>query len=144
MRNKPIVIENIYNASSDKVWKAITDPDEMKQWYFDLPGFTAAEGYKFQFYGGTEEKQYLHVCAVTEVVAGKKLTYSWRYDGFAGNSFVTWELFAEGDQTRLVLTHTGLDTFPADQPDFAAKNFEVGWTEILGTSLKGFVEADAA
>jgi uncharacterized protein YndB with AHSA1/START domain len=140
MPNQAFIIERTYNAQASKVWQAITDPAQMKQWYFDLPGFKAESGYQFQFYGGTEENQYLHLCEVTEVVAGKKLTYSWRYDGYAGNSFVTWELFPEGDKTRLLLTHAGLDTFPAEQPDFAAKNFELGWTEILGTSLKAFVE----
>ncbi len=55
--------------------------------------FKAELGYKFQFPGGTAEQQYLHLCEVTEVVVGKKLTYSWRYDGYAGNSFVTCELF---------------------------------------------------
>ncbi len=139
MHNKPFVFEKTYKAHISKVWQAITDPDQMKHWYFDLPGFKAELGYRFQFYGGTEEKQYLHLCEVTEAVPGKKLTYSWRYDGYAGNSHVTWELFEEEGKTKLVLTHAGLDTFPADQPDFAAKNFEMGWTEILGASLKAFV-----
>ena len=75
-----------------------------------------------------------------EVVVGKKLTYSWCYDGYEGNSFVTFELFAEGDQTRLKLTHTGLETFPVRNPDFARENFVTGWTHILHTALKYFSE----
>ena len=140
MEHKPFIIERTYNAPIEKVWKAITDPNDMKQWYFDLPGFKAEMGYEFQFYGGTEGKQYLHLCEVTEVVPGQKLTYSWRYDGYPGKSFVTWELYDEGGKTRLVLTHAGLETFPVNEPDFAAKNFVVGWTELLGALLKGFVE----
>ncbi|MBC7829527.1 MAG: SRPBCC domain-containing protein, partial [Chitinophagaceae bacterium] len=75
-----------------------------------------------------------------EVIVGKKLTYSWRYDGYEGNSFVTWELFAEGDKTRLKLTHEGLETFPMNNPDFAKQNFATGWMQITGTTLKEFVE----
>jgi uncharacterized protein YndB with AHSA1/START domain len=73
------------------------------------------------------------------VVPGKKLQYSWRYEGHEGNSFVTFELFDEGDKTRLKLTHEGLETFPPT-PDFAKQNFVQGWTEIIGTNIKKFVE----
>lgn len=135
----PVINEVLLDASAERVWKAITDKDDMKQWYFDLKEFRAEPGFEFQFYGGTEEKQYLHLCKITEVVPGRKLTYSWRYEGYAGESFVTFELFAEGDKTRLVLTHEGLETFPADAPDLAKENFAAGWEEIIGTSLKNYM-----
>jgi uncharacterized protein YndB with AHSA1/START domain len=73
-------------------------------------------------------------------VPGKKLQYSWRYEEYEGNSFVTFELFPEGDKTRLKLTHEGLETFPMSNPDFDKKNFQQGWTSIIGTSLMKFVE----
>jgi hypothetical protein len=31
------VIERSYNAPRKKVWRAITNKEDMKQWYFDLP-----------------------------------------------------------------------------------------------------------
>jgi uncharacterized protein YndB with AHSA1/START domain len=34
MNNKDLVIEKTFNAPVEKVWKAITDLDQMKQWYF--------------------------------------------------------------------------------------------------------------
>ena len=138
--NGDIVIERTYNASAEKVWKAITNNDEMKKWYFDLAEFKPEAGFEFQFHGGPPEKQYLHLCKVTEVIPGKKLTYSWRYDGYAGNSFVMFELFAEGSKTRLKLTHEGLESFPKSNKDFAKENFMKGWTQIIGTSLKEYVE----
>ena len=81
---------------------------------------------------------------VLEVEKLKKLKYSWRYDGYEGNSFVTFELFAEGRKTRLKLTHEGLETFPERNPDFGKGSFVEGWTSILGSSLKEFVEANGA
>jgi hypothetical protein len=33
-----------------------------------------------------------------------------------------------------------LETFPADYPDFAKKNFAEGWNWIIGTSLKDYLE----
>ncbi|MEW5797528.1 MAG: SRPBCC domain-containing protein [Bacteroidota bacterium] len=141
MNNEPFVIERTFNAPAAKVWKAITDRSEMKQWYFDLAEFKAEVGFEFQFSGGpSPERQYLHLCKVTDVVTGKKLTYSWRYDGYPGISFVTFELFDEENKTRVKLTHAGLETFPNDEPDFAAKNFVEGWTDIIGRSLKEYLE----
>ncbi len=140
MNNEPFIIERTYNAPSEKVWGAITDKNEMKQWYFDLAEFKAEIGFEFQFTGGPPERQYVHLCKVTEVVAGKKLTYSWRYEGYKGNSFVTFELFNEGTKTRLKLTHAGLETFPKENPDMSKHNFVQGWTDLIGRSLKEYVE----
>jgi len=140
MNAQPLIKEITFNAPVTKIWKAITDKDEMKKWYFDLAEFNPVVGFEFQFYGGDKDKCYLHLCKITEVIPGKKITYSWKYDGYAGLSFVTFELFAEGDKTRLKLTHEGLETFPADVPDLARKNFEAGWTQIIGTSLKEYLE----
>lgn len=142
MKNKPIIVERTYNAPIEKVWKAITDKGDMKQWYFDLAEFKPEVGFEFQFSGGKDENnQYLHLCKITEVVVGKKLTYSWRYNGYKGNSFVTFELFKEGNRTKVRLTHEGLESFSANNnPDLDAKNFVEGWNDIIGRSLKEFVE----
>ena len=140
MNPEPLVFERTFNAPIGKVWNAITDPAEMKQWYFDLPGFTPEVGYEFQFEGGPPDKVYLHLCEVTEVIPQRKLQYSWRYDGYAGNSLLTFELFPEGEKTRLRLTHEGLETFPKDNPDLVQENFNAGWTEIIHTNLKDFLE----
>ena len=139
MKNEPFVIERTYNATAEKVWQAITDKNQMKQWYFDLAEFKPEVGFEFQFYGGTPEKQWLHLCKVTEVIPMKKLTYSWRYDNYEGNSFVTFELFPEENKTRLKLTHSGLGTFP-DKPELKKENFAEGWTSLIGTSLKEYLE----
>src|SRR4051812_16199003 len=118
MKQAPFVIEQTYHAPVEKVWKAITDKDRMKQWYFDLKEFKPEVGFEFQFEGGKDDDIYVHLCKITEVILNKKLTHSWRYEGYEGNSFVTWELFPEGDKTRVKLTHEGLETFPQNDPNF--------------------------
>ena len=141
MNTEPFVIERTYNASVEQVWEAITDKDKMKQWYFDLEEFIPEVGFEFTFYGGSKEQQYLHICKITEVIPGKKLKHSWKYDGYPGESFVTFELSPEGDKTTLKLTHAGLHTFPQDTKDFAQESFAKGWTHIIGTSLKEYLES---
>lgn len=143
MKNEPFVIERILNAPADKVWKAITDKDQMKEWYFDIAAFKPEVGFEFEFEGRKDDECYLHKCKVTEVVPGKRLKYSWRYEGFEGNSFVTWELFPEGAKTRLKLTHEGIETFPVHNGDFAKENFVEGWNYIIGTALPNYVEKAA-
>lgn len=138
MNQEPLIIERTFTAPVMKVWAAITDNNAMKQWYFDLPGFRAEVGYAFTFVGNSEECSYTHHCVVTEVVIGKKLSYTWRYEGYEGNSIVTFELFEEGNGTRLKLTHEGLETFPALK-DFARSSFEEGWEEFIGKSLMQFL-----
>ena len=45
-------------------------------------------------------------------------------------------------KTRVKLTHAGLETFPANNPDFARGSFEMGWTDIIGRSLKGYLKRE--
>lgn len=140
-RLEPLIFERTYNAPVERVWKAITDKDQMKQWYFDLSEFKPEIGFEFQFYGqGHKGEHYLHLCKVTEAEPLKKLTYSWSYEGYKGMSYVSFELNADGNKTKLKLTHKGLHTFPENNPDFAKESFTQGWTELIGTLLKNFVE----
>jgi uncharacterized protein YndB with AHSA1/START domain len=143
MKDEPIVVTKTLNAPSAKVWKAITDKDEMKKWYFDISEFKAVPGFEFQFLGGDkEENQFLHLCKIMEVIPGKKLAHSWRYDGYEANSIVTFELINENDgRTTVRLTHEGLETFPKNT-SFAKENFVEGWNHIIGVSLPQYLEAN--
>ena len=135
----PIVKEVLLNATITRVWKAITDKNEMKTWYFDLPEFEPTVGSTFQFYGENEGRKFLHLCEVKEVIVNQKISYTWMYEGQNIETLVSFELFPEGEQTRLKLTHTGVEKLPQDR-DFAKSNFEQGWTEIIQKSLKEYVE----
>jgi uncharacterized protein YndB with AHSA1/START domain len=138
-----VVVERTFNAPVAKIWKALTDVDQMRQWYFDLKEFKPEVGFEFEFVVEHEGNRYHHLCRVTEVVPQKKIAYTWRYQGEPGDSLVTFELFPEGEKTRLKLTHEGLDTFPKTAA-FARENFEKGWTTLIGSELKQFVEKKAA
>ena len=134
-----VVVERILNAPVARVWKALTDVEEMRQWYFNLKQFKAEVGFEFEFVVEHEGTTYHHLCKVTEVIPQKKIAYTWRYKGHEGDSLVTFELFADGNETRLKLTHQGLETFPKTAA-FARKNFEAGWTAIIDSELKQFLE----
>ncbi len=139
MSTTPLIKEILIQTTPERVWKAISDKTEMKQWYFDLADFRAEVGFEFSFSGGPPEKQYLHLCRVVEAIPPRKLSYSWRYDGYEGDSLVTFELMQEGDMTRVRLTHTGLETFPPLE-DFKRANFDFGWTSLIQQMLKSYIE----
>src|SRR6185369_6683896 len=95
--HEPLIIERTYATPIAKVWKAITNNEDMKHWYFDLAEFRPEVGFEFEFTGGPDDRLYLHKCKVTEVVPNKKIAYTWRYEGYEGNSKVIFELFEEGN-----------------------------------------------
>src|SRR5688572_22467633 len=104
MTHQPIRIEQLYNAPVDKVWQALTDKNQMKEWYFDLEAFQPKVGCTFRFTGGVEDREDMHICKVTEVIVGQKLRYSWQYEVHEDISCVTFGFFPDGHKTRLVLT----------------------------------------
>jgi uncharacterized protein YndB with AHSA1/START domain len=138
-----VVMDRTFNAPFGKCWQALTDVDQMRQWYFDLKEFRPEVGFEFEFVVEHEGNSYHHLCKVTEVIPQKKIAYTWRYKDEPGNSLVTFELFGEGEKTRLRLTHEGIESFPKT-PAYARKNFEAGWTAIIGSELKRFVEEEKA
>lgn len=139
--SEPIVKEVVLDATPERVWKAITDKDEMKKWYFDLKEFKAVPGFEFEFEGGPDDRIYIHQCRVIEVIPLKKLSYTWSYEGYQGTTLVGFELFEEGQRTRLQLTHEGLESFEVNNnPDLDKKNFDAGWSHIIGISIKEYID----
>ena len=138
---KKVFKEYIYHTSPEKLWNAITVKEEMKLWYFDLEEFKPEVGFEFRFWGGTENRKYLHICVITEVSPGQKLCHTWSYDGIPGLTNLCFEIVPINDETaKLKLFHSGFETFPTDNPDLDPKNFDKGWEYILGTSLKNYLE----
>lgn len=136
--DKSLIIEQEYNAPLELVWRALTEAELLQKWYFNISEFKPEVGFKFQFEGGKEDDRYTHLCEVMEVIPNKKLKYSWSYEGYTGLSFVTFELFPDGEKTKLRLTHEGLETFT--HPDFSKANFEEGWKFLLHESFKEYLE----
>ncbi|RZJ49130.1 MAG: SRPBCC domain-containing protein [Flavobacterium sp.] len=144
MKAEKVIVERTFKAPADKVWSAITDISEMKNWFFQLAEFEPKVGFKFDFMGGPENgKQYLHLCEVNEVVEGKKIAYTWRYDNYPGNSLVCWELIDKGEETLLRITHTGLETFAEIGEEFQKESFNEGWNYFIHTALKNYLEPEA-
>jgi len=142
MNNEPIMVERTYQASVKAVWEAITRVEKMQQWYFPmLEEFEPEVGFETRFDVSIPDKVFAHIWKVKEVIPFKKISYEWKFGGYPGDSLLSWELFPENEGTRIVLTHTGIETFRGDRyPDLSRDNFVSGWTDFIGTKLMEYVE----
>ncbi len=129
------------NAPLDKVWNAITNKEQMKNWYFDVPDFESKIGNNFSFYGGDENEEYHHFCEIVDLIPNEKLKHSWTYPEISKEkTLVKWELKPENEGTIVTLTHKGLEAFEHLGENFKIHSFRKGWEDIVGKSLKEFVE----
>jgi uncharacterized protein YndB with AHSA1/START domain len=136
-----VVVERTFPVAVGVIWRALTDPATMREWYFEIPAFRPEVGCEFGFTVNHNGRTFPHRCRVTRVEPERVLAYTWSYEGQPGESLVTFTLHAESaDRTRLRVTHNGLDTFMSG-PDLGCRNFAAGWNSLLGESLKKFVES---
>ena len=137
----PVIVEEIFAASAQSVWNAITVVDEMRAWYFDnIPGFEARVGFETQFMVTNEGREFPHLWKVIEVAPLKKISYEWRFGNYPGRGLVTFELTEQGGSTTLKVTNIVLDNFPDDVPEFERESCLGGWRYFIGQSLKEYLE----
>lgn len=139
--NTPIIVEYKINVSIEKVWKALTNKNEMKSWYFDIPDFELEIGKQFNFYEPGEAKKYHHQGEILEIIPDQKLKHTWAYPDFTKEkTVVTWELQPEDNGTLVKLTHEDIDHFKEIAENFSRESFTEGWNGIIGQSMKPYLE----
>lgn len=137
-----ITEELIVKTPIAKVWNALTNPDKMKQWYFDVKNFKLMDTAEFYFYepNGTNFK---HVCKILEVIPQKRFRHTWSYPEYSkGVSVLTWRLTQKKELTHIKLVHSGIENFADAGSDFSRENFVVGWQEIVQKDLLDFLKND--
>ena len=141
----PIVVEQAYHAPVQVVWKAITDKDQMRRWFFEtMIDFEPEVGFETQFNVRCEDRDYLHIWKVSDVVPQKRIAYGWRYGGHPGNSTVAWDLSETPAGTKLTLTHDVHESFPQDDPNFSRESCQAGWDYFIRDSLKTYLDRESS
>lgn len=136
-----VVVKQKVNAPAEKVWAALTDKAQMKEWYFDIPDFELGEHREFNFFEPGGENKYHHHAEILEIIPNKKLKHTWTYPEFSKEkTIVKWKLEEDGDGTEITLTHKGLENLHHLGKDFEKESFQNGWSEIVRKNLKEFVE----
>ena len=126
-------IEHIYSASVEAVFNCFIDVDIAKKWM--APGkmkcavltMDVIPGGKYQITMENEEgEQHTATGEYTEVIANKRLAYTWKWDSAdSPETFVEIDFHEEESGCKLVFNHRGFAT--AD----AAKSHSEGWSSIL-------------
>ena len=140
-KDKPIIVEQIFNVSKSTLWNAITNIDEMRNWYFEnIPDFKPEVGFTTKFNVQSEERNFMHLWKVIEVIPQKLIKYNWKYEKYSGDSNVTFELIEENDSTLLKLTVDVLEDFPEDIQEFKRESCVGGWNYFIKNRLKDYIE----
>ena len=140
MNNHPIIKEIAVPVPVNSVWKAITDPTQMKEWYFNVHNFKLEVSNEFYFYEPGNAKKFRHVCTITEIIPNKKFSHTWTFPDYSeGVSNLAWELTEESGNTRIRLTHEGVENFAEAGSDFARASFDAGWQEIVTQILVNYL-----
>lgn len=138
--DSPVIVEQLFKKPVNLVWKAITDLDQMLLWYFDtIPDFKAEVGFTTQFNVKAPSRDFMHLWEVTEVIPNRKIVTNWKYEGFNGNSFVTFELFEQNSQTLLRLTNIVIEDFDDAIPEFRRESCLAGWNYFIKDRLVSFI-----
>ncbi|WP_435413773.1 SRPBCC family protein [Psychroserpens mesophilus] len=136
--SEPVIkVKQNFHQPVETVWKAITEIKEMRQWFFEnIPAFEPSVGFKTQFTVTSENRQFPHLWEITEVIPLQKIVYNWRYEGYEGNSFVTFQLSEINSHlTELTLTTKVTEDFPDDIPEFKKESCVTGWNYFIKERL---------
>ena len=131
-KNEPLIVEKQLEASIETVWNAITQIDQMKQWYFEqIKNFEPVVGFKTSFIIKSGDRVFPHLWKITEVIPQNRITYRWKYEGYAGDSYVTFKLESKNNGTQIKVITKIVEDFTDDIPEFQPESCIAGWEYFL-------------
>lgn len=135
-----ILVKETFPIALEKVWEAITEVSQMRQWFFDnIPDFKAVAGFSTQFAVQSEERTFTHLWTIKEAIPFQKLVYQWQYSEYPGEAEVIFKLTSHNNTTTLTLTNTVLQDFPSGIPEFTRASCLGGWQYFIQQQLKAFL-----
>jgi uncharacterized protein YndB with AHSA1/START domain len=142
VKDSPIIVEQLFHNSVDEVWKAITELDQMKEWFFDnIPDFKPEVGFRTQFNVNAPSRYFMHLWEVTKVMPNKMIVTNWRFEELEGNSLVIFELTSIGNKTKLTVTNKLTQDFDDSIPEFKRESCIGGWNYFIKERLVQFLSS---
>jgi uncharacterized protein YndB with AHSA1/START domain len=128
-------------ASSEAVWKAITEPEQLEQWYapgcaWEIPALQPGAQVKFH---NTDTD--IQVATIEVLEPPQEFTLRWQLDPMhPGLSLTnTFRLETENGRTRLTVSQAGYESLPEDMRQQQMDQDAEAYTAIAG-SLKSYLE----
>lgn len=134
----PIVFERVIDATVDEAFALFTEPERLRRWQAVSAAVDLRVGgdYRLTVVPGS-----IAYGTFTEIEPGKRLVYTWgwqdqEHDPAPGGSTIAVEFEPVGDQTKVTMTHSGLD-------EEGAANHSVGWTHFCDRLVVAVETGDA-
>ncbi len=135
-----IQVSHTYKVSKDELWKAITEPDQMRKWFFDnMPDFKLEKGFETHFPVHSEERKFEHQWKVLDFKLQEFYLVSWTYAEYPGEGLVEYRVESHESGSKLTVSFSGLESFPQDIPEFKRESCIGGWEYFLKDRLKAYL-----
>jgi len=136
-----IVKEVTINAPVSKVWKALSEKEQINKWFMVTEDFDTTPGAKFHI--GKKKDGSNHIkCTLTEFIPEKKISYTWDVFEPPVETLVTYEIEPDGDKTKLTLTHSRFELVAADEREQSVKDHTGGWSHFMN-KIKEYIESNS-
>lgn len=134
-----IQVEQYFNTEISNVWKAITQVEKMREWFFsNIPEFPEV-GFVTEFTVDANGKDFIHQWKILEVKKLEKIVYDWRYENYDGAGTVIFNLIDVEGRCLLQVKNLGLETFPKDVPEFRPESCRAGWKYFINDRLLDYL-----
>ncbi len=135
-----IIVKQNFQTSIESVWNAITDLEQMQQWYFPaISEFKAEVGFTTRFLIQNEGRNFTHIWKITEVIHQKQISYTWNFEEYPGQGLSTFTLTKKGKEVELTLQNVVIDYFPEEIPEFKRESGVAGWHYLIKQNLVKFL-----
>ena len=121
----PIVFERIIDVTVDEAFALFTEPERLRRWQAISASVDLRVGgdYRLTVVPGS-----IAYGTYTEIEPGKRLVYTWGWKGddmpLPSESRIAVDFESLGEQTKVTMTHSGLD-------EEAAASHTVGWNHFF-------------
>ena len=133
----------VVKANAMEVWHALTDSDELENWWGEGVKIEPKVGGQFrEKWEDDEGNAQLATGKILSMKIKKEITFTWREKDWPkeANTKCTFQIEADSaHKSTLTLFHTGWETLPEALRKNTYKDFTVGWTYHL-KELKAYLD----
>ena len=110
---REIVVERVFNASRDRVWRAFTERDLIAQWWgrgnkMDVEKFEPVTGGHWRFIEHSDGQSYGFAGSFREVTPKDRIVQTFEFDGMPGYVSIDAADFSDVDGGRTKVVSTSL------------------------------------